>query len=77
MRFLSHRVAFGLLSADDLKRALRVAKAVQSGYIWINGFSAHYRGTPFGGMKNSGNGREEGIDELISYTETKALHIAL
>ena len=61
----------------DIKQALNTAKAVQSGYIWINGVSAHYRGTPFGGLKNSGTGREEGLDELLSYTETKAIHIAL
>jgi betaine-aldehyde dehydrogenase len=61
----------------DIKQALRAAKAVNSGYIWINGFSAHYRGTPFGGLKNSGLGREEGLDDLLSYTETKAIHIIL
>jgi acyl-CoA reductase-like NAD-dependent aldehyde dehydrogenase len=61
----------------DIKQALRAAKAVNSGYIWINGFSAHYRGTPFGGLKNSGIGREEGLDDLLSYTETKAIHIML
>jgi acyl-CoA reductase-like NAD-dependent aldehyde dehydrogenase len=32
---------------------------------------------PFGGFKNSGTGREEGIDELLSYTEEKAIHIHL
>ena len=77
---IANSTEYGLTAAiwtNDLKRALRTAKAIQSGYIWINGFSSHYRGTPFGGTKNSGNGREEGIDELLSYTETKALHIAL
>jgi betaine-aldehyde dehydrogenase len=61
----------------DIKQALRAAKLVNSGYVWINGFSAHYRGTPFGGFKNSGHGREEGLDDLLSYTETKAIHIIL
>ena len=78
--FIANSTEYGLTASiwtNDLKQALRTAKAVQSGYIWINGFSAHYRGTPFGGLKNSGNAREEGIDELLSYTETKALHIAL
>jgi acyl-CoA reductase-like NAD-dependent aldehyde dehydrogenase len=37
---------------------------VQSGYIWINGVSAHYKGVPFGGFKNSRTGREEGIDHI-------------
>jgi betaine-aldehyde dehydrogenase len=33
--------------------------------------------SPFGGYKNSGLGREEGIDELLSYTETKTIHLML
>ena len=39
--------------------------------------TGHFYGTPFGGFKNSGLGREEGIDELLSYTETKTIHIML
>ena len=77
---IANSTEYGLTASiwtNDIKQALRTAKAVQSGYIWINGFSAHHRGTPFGGLKNSGTGREEGIDELFSYTETKAIHIAL
>lgn len=77
---IANGTEYGLTASiwtNDLRTALRTAKAVQSGYIWINGVSAHYRGTPFGGLKNSGNGREEGIDELLSYTEVKTIHIAL
>jgi betaine-aldehyde dehydrogenase len=59
---------------NDLKTALRAARAVKSGYVWVNGTSAHFTGTPFGGMKNSGLGREEGLDELLSYTEMKTIH---
>ena len=51
--------------------------AFERGYIWINGTSSHYLGTPFGGMKNSGIGREEILDELRSYTETKTVHVML
>jgi acyl-CoA reductase-like NAD-dependent aldehyde dehydrogenase len=77
---IANSTEYGLTASiwtNDLKQALRTAKAVRSGYVWITGFSAHYRGTPFGGLKNSGTGREEGIDELLSYTETKAIHISL
>ena len=56
---------------------MRPIRRLQSGYIWINGTSAHYLGTPFGGMKNSGIGREEILDELKSYTETKTVHVML
>jgi len=77
---IANGTEYGLTASiwtNDLKHALRTARAVQSGYIWVNNVSAHHRGTPFGGLKNSGTGREEGLDELLSYTEVKAIHIAL
>ena len=77
---IANSVEYGLTAAiwtKDLNAALTTARKVQSGYIWINGVSAHYKGVPFGGFKNSGTGREEGIDELLSYTEEKAIHIHL
>lgn len=77
---IANSTEYGLTASiwtNDLKTALNAAKRIESGYIWINGFSAHYRGTPFGGLKNSGTGREEGLDELYSYTENKTIHIAL
>lgn len=77
---IANSVEYGLTAAiwtKDLNTALTTARKVQSGYIWINGVSAHYKGVPFGGFKNSGTGREEGIDELLSYTEEKAIHIHL
>jgi len=77
---LANSTEYGLTASiwtNDIKTAMRVAKAVQSGYIWINGASGHFNGTPFGGFKNSGLGREEGLDELLSYTEVKAIHIRM
>ena len=77
---IANSTAYGLTASiwtNDLKTALRVAKAVRSGYVWVNNASAHYTGTGFGGMKNSGIGREEGLDELLSYTELKTIHIKL
>jgi len=61
----------------DLNTAFTTARRVQSGYVWINGCSAHFRGTGFGGFKNSGVGREEGLEELLSYTEEKTYHVFL
>jgi acyl-CoA reductase-like NAD-dependent aldehyde dehydrogenase len=52
-----------------------VAAAVEACYVWINGSSRHYVGTPFGGLKSSGIGREECVEELLSFTETKAVHL--
>ena len=62
---------------NDINRALKVAQAVQAGYVWINGVGQHYRGVPYGGFKNSGIGREEGISELLSYTEEKVINIVI
>jgi acyl-CoA reductase-like NAD-dependent aldehyde dehydrogenase len=77
---LANATEYGLTASiftNDLKTAFRAARAVKSGYIWINGASGHFYGTPFGGFKNSGLGREEGVDELLSYTEVKTIHVML
>jgi acyl-CoA reductase-like NAD-dependent aldehyde dehydrogenase len=77
---MANAIDLGLTAAvwtNDINRALRVAQAVQAGYIWINGVGQHYRGVPYGGFKNSGVGREEGISELLSYTEEKVINIVL
>jgi len=77
---IANGVDLGLTAAvwtNDINRAIRVAQAVQAGYIWINGVGQHYRGVPYGGFKNSGIGREEGISELLSYTEEKVINIVL
>jgi betaine-aldehyde dehydrogenase len=77
---IANATPYGLTAAvwsQDIDTAIGVARRVQSGYIWINGVGAHYKAVPFGGKKNSGVGREEGIEELLSYTETKTLNIVL
>jgi betaine-aldehyde dehydrogenase len=77
---MANDIDLGLTAAvwtNDIHRALRVAQAVQAGYVWINGVGQHYRGVPYGGFKNSGIGREEGISELLSYTEEKVINIVL
>jgi betaine-aldehyde dehydrogenase len=61
----------------DIDKALAFARRLKVGYVWINCVGPHYVGVPYGGMKNSGVGREEGIEELLSYTELKAINIAV
>lgn len=61
----------------DLEMAHITANRLKAGYIWINDTNQHYPGTPFGGFKNSGTGREESIDELKSYCEQKVIHTIL
>lgn len=77
---IANRTEYGLTAGvftSDVTRAHRMAAALQAGYVWINGSSRHYWGLPFGGVKASGVGREESVDELLSYTETKAVTVVL
>jgi 2-formylbenzoate dehydrogenase len=77
---LANQVAYGLTGSvytNDLRRAHRVARALEAGYVWINGSSTHFTGMPFGGWKNSGIGREEALEELCSYTQIKAVNVML
>jgi betaine-aldehyde dehydrogenase len=61
----------------DISAALRTARAIESGVTHINGSKMHYVGAPFGGVKNSGIGGEECLEELLSYTEVRSLHITI
>jgi len=77
---IANGVELGLTAAvwtSDITRALNTARRLEAGYVWINGVGAHVRGMPYGGYKNSGIGRERGIEELVSYTEEKAINIML
>ena len=73
-------VEYGLTASiwtDDLSTAHRTAAAVQAGFVWINNASMHFLGAPFGGYKQSGIGREESIDELFEFTQTKNVNVRL
>jgi betaine-aldehyde dehydrogenase len=61
----------------DLDRAHRLASKVEAGYVWINGASTHHVGVPFGGVKQSGLGREESIEELLACTQLKNVNVTL
>ena len=61
----------------DIKKALRAAKAVRAGTVWVNTYNMYDPGLPFGGFKQSGFGRELGRHALDGYTETKSVWIDL
>jgi succinate-semialdehyde dehydrogenase/glutarate-semialdehyde dehydrogenase len=70
---------FGLGSSiwtQDLNRATRAAERIEAGYTWINSAQTIYDELPFGGFKQSGIGKEHGIEALDYYTETKAVVVS-
>ncbi|MGB2571302.1 aldehyde dehydrogenase family protein [Micromonospora citrea] len=65
----------GSIWTRDVGRALRVARAVESGNLSVNSHSSVRYWTPFGGMKRSGLGRELGPDALHAFTDVKNVFI--
>lgn len=66
----------GSIWTRDIGRALRVARAVETGMLSINSSSSVHIEAPFGGVKASGIGREQGMAALDHYTEYKSVFIA-
>ncbi|MGK5738966.1 aldehyde dehydrogenase family protein [Micromonospora sp. URMC 103] len=66
----------GSIWTRDVGRALRVARAVESGTLSVNSHSSVRYWTPFGGMKRSGLGRELGPDALHAFTDVKNVFIS-
>jgi betaine-aldehyde dehydrogenase len=64
----------GSLWTRDAKRALRVARAIETGVISVNASRSVFLEAPFGGVKRSGLGRELGVEALEGYTETKSIY---
>jgi acyl-CoA reductase-like NAD-dependent aldehyde dehydrogenase len=76
---LANDTSYGLSGSiwtRDVGRALRVSRAVESGNLSVNSHSSVRYWTPFGGMKESGLGRELGPDALLSFTDTKNVFIS-
>jgi acyl-CoA reductase-like NAD-dependent aldehyde dehydrogenase len=67
----------GSLWTRDLGRALRVSRSVETGALSVNSHSSVRYWTPFGGMKQSGLGRELGPDALLSFTDVKNVFLAM
>lgn len=71
---MANDVSYGLsatLWTNDLKRTMRLSKQLQAGIIWVNTWLLRDLRTPFGGVKDSGVGREGGFEALRFFTEPK------
>ncbi len=71
---------YGLAAAvwsKDIKKALRTARSLQAGTVWINAYNLYDPALPFGGYKQSGFGRERGRYALEEYTQVKSIWVDL
>ena len=66
----------GSLWTNDLKRAFRVSRQIQSGVLSINSHASVHVEAPFGGFKQSGLGRDLGLAAMEGYTELKNIYVA-
>jgi len=67
-----HGLAAGIFTRDSA-RALRMSRAVRAGIVWVNTYRAVSPIAEFGGMKNSGYGRESGFQAVYDYTRPKTV----
>lgn len=73
---IANDTIYGLAAAvwtKDIKRGLRMAQKVKSGTLWINTYQVLSPTVPFGGYKQSGIGRESGIQAIQNFLETKSI----
>jgi aldehyde dehydrogenase (NAD+) len=77
---LANQTEFGLAGSVwtmNIQRAHRVAHRMKAGTVWVNSYRALAASVPFGGFGSSGIGRENGIDCVYAYTETKSVWVEL
>jgi acyl-CoA reductase-like NAD-dependent aldehyde dehydrogenase len=75
---IANDVRFGLAAAvwtSDIARALRMSEKLEAGTVWVNTYRAVSYMAPFGGYKDSGLGRENGIDAIREYLQVKTVWI--
>jgi aldehyde dehydrogenase (NAD+) len=76
----ANRTSYGLASGiwtKDISKAHKLAKQIKAGTVWVNCYNAFDTAIPFGGYKQSGWGRELGMEAIDAYTQTKAVNVLL
>ena len=77
---LANETRYGLAAGiwtNDVRRAHRVARALKAGTVWINTYRALWYASPFGGYKQSGYGREMGLEAIREFTQVKSVWVDL
>ena len=64
------------LWTGDIRRAIELPKRLRAGIVWVNMYRAVSYMSPFGGYKRSGVGRENGMDAIREYLQTKSVWIS-
>jgi aldehyde dehydrogenase (NAD+) len=73
---LGNQTRYGLAAGvwtHDLRKAHRLAAELRAGTVWVNNYGSSVAELPFGGFKESGQGREHGIEGILLYTELKSV----
>jgi (Z)-2-((N-methylformamido)methylene)-5-hydroxybutyrolactone dehydrogenase len=76
---IGNGVIYGLAAGvwtKDIARAIRMSKALKAGTVWVNTYRAVSYMMPFGGMKHSGIGRENGVEAIRDFLETKSVWVS-
>ena len=63
-----------IVYTQDQLKANRAVRAIDTGMVWVNNYNRNMLGTPFGGVKHSGYGREHCIETLYEWCKPKAVH---
>jgi aldehyde dehydrogenase (NAD+) len=77
---IANQTMYGLGAAvwsRDIPAAIEVARRIRAGTVWINDHHIILPSAPFGGFKQSGIGREHGLQGMLAYTEAKHIHVDL